>query len=341
MAELPLSQRIVAPDVLTIPVVDGVAWRAATIDDLDAIANLTRASDLLDHPNYLVPREEIEDTLTASWVDLPADSLIGESADGTAVACGLVILGPSRETLVRSMLEGSVHPDWRGRTIGCQLLDWQQGRALQQLATAEESLPGELAIYAAEKTVDLVRMSQTAGFTIARYYNELQRDLTEPLPTPREIEGVTFGVFDLATQSEAVRLAKNDSFRDHWGSQPTTEEAWGQHVNAEIARPDLSVIAVAANGDIAGFVVCDSNPEDWPGQGFSSAYIELVGTPRAYRGRGIAAACLIRALELIAAAGLDKAVLDVDSENPTGALGLYDGLGFTPATRTLMLNKIY
>jgi ribosomal protein S18 acetylase RimI-like enzyme len=41
---------------------------------------------------------------------------------------------------------------------------------------------------------------------------------------------------------------------------------------------------------------------------------------------------LASALDAIRADGLAVAVLDVDAENPTGALGLYERLGFTRGT---------
>ena len=38
-------------------------------------------------------------------------------------------------------------------------------------------------------------------------------------------------------------------------------------------------------------------------------------------------------------AGLDYAMLGVDAQNPTGALGLYEGLGFTVIKRTRVFHK--
>ena len=83
------------------------------------------------------------------------------------------------------------------------------------------------------------------------------------------------------------------------------------------------------------------NEGDWPGQGFSSSYIDLVGVTRAWRKRGIAPALLAKTLSAVAAEGLDKAVLDVDSDSPTGALGLYTGLGFEESNRSVAHNRVY
>jgi mycothiol synthase len=66
-----------------------------------------------------------------------------------------------------------------------------------------------------------------------------------------------------------------------------------------------------------------------------------VGVTRAWRKRGIAPALLATTLRAIAEAGLDKAVLDVDSDSPTGALGLYTGLGFEESNRSVSYNRVY
>jgi ribosomal protein S18 acetylase RimI-like enzyme len=196
-----------------------------------------------------------------------------------------------------------------------------------------------MVVWTDERAIATVRLAERFGFQIARYFLELRRDLSQSI-APRPLEGFELVPFDVS-RSEAARLARNDSFQDHWGSQPTTEEDWNEMVGRSVFRPDLSFLAIAPNGDVAGFVLSEVNEEDFEPQGFSSAYIDLVGVPRAYRGRGVAPALLTRALEAIAAEGLEKAVLDVDAENPTGALGLYTGVGFTEANRSLQLNKVF
>ena len=50
---------------------------------------------------------------------------------------------------------------------------------------------------------------------------------------------------------------------------------------------------------------------------------------------------LTRTLEAGRAAGLERAVLDVDSESPTGAVGLYERLGFTTAKQSVVLERAW
>ena len=79
------------------------------------------------------------------------------------------------------------------------------------------------------------------------------------------------------------------------------------------------------------------NEDDWEALGASNAYIDLIGVVRAHRRRGLAPLVIAATLDAVASAGLEKAVLDVDTESPTGANTLYEGLGFVPTERSMAL----
>ena len=55
-----------------------------------------------------------------------------------------------------------------------------------------------------------------------------------------------------------------------------------------------------------------------------------VATRRPWRGRGLAGALIARSLQALRERGMDIAGLGVDTENPTGAFGLYQRFGFEP-----------
>lgn len=298
----------------------------------------------VDHPHYVTIREELEEDFEASYVDLALDTLVAMQRDGRVLAWGLVLEPPGQESLVREILVGGVRPDARGQGLGRQLLEWQVARGVQRLAASTAALPGWLMTAADSRVEDAARLYARFGIEPARYFLELQHDLGDAVPAVDLDGALRFEEYTPA-RSEATRVARNDAFRDHWGSQPANEEQWDSMVGRSIFRADLSFLAVSgaveANDEVAGFVIASVSEDDWPAQGFSSAYIDLVGVTRAWRKRGIAPALLARTLRAIAEAGLEKAVLDVDSESPTGALGLYSGLGFTTSNSSVNFTKVF
>lgn len=342
----PLSERVSAPADLSRPAAaDGLSWRASTAQDVPGILDCAREMARIDHPNYLPTEEEFAEDYEVSHIDPALDTILAVDATGQVIAWGIAIAMPTAETVQRIIVAGGVRPSHRGRGIGRQLMTWLDGRAHQHLAASSAPLPGWIMAYLdPDRQTDAIRLFERFGFGIARYFLELRRDLTAPIE-PREARG------DLRIEtfrpelSEATRLASNDAFRDHWGSQSINEEVWTKARSTQISRHDLSFVAIGTNAageeEVAGYVVTTVNPDDFEEQGYSSAYVELVGTRREWRGRGIAPALLTRVLEAAKAEGLDKVVLDVDAENPSGALGLYTALGFTEASRTVAYTKEY
>jgi len=63
--------------------------------------------------------------------------------------------------------------------------------------------------------------------------------------------------------------------------------------------------------------------------GIKDLFVATLGTRRAGRKRGVGSALLLRALTQARAAGLTRSSLVVDADSPTGALGLYERVGFT------------
>jgi ribosomal protein S18 acetylase RimI-like enzyme len=94
-------------------------------------------------------------------------------------------------------------------------------------------------------------------------------------------------------------------------------------------RPDQSfVVSPIGSDDIVAYLQSAEFDADGAATGRREAYVGKVGTLRGHRGKGLATALLGHALHAYRDAGYDQAGLDVDSENPTGALGVYRRAGF-------------
>lgn len=120
-----------------------------------------------------------------------------------------------------------------------------------------------------------------------RFWSELERDLADPVEVPRAPEGYIVRGY-AAADLEPTRLAKNDAFRDHWGSQHSTVDDWARARDAAAFRPDLSRVVVDAAGDVVAFTIVEVDPEAFEARGHRFGYIDYVGVVRAHRGRRLA-----------------------------------------------------
>lgn len=331
MSLTPLSHRVIAPSVLPEPADrDGIEWRVATIADLDAIVGVYEAMADADHPTWAETREEVIDDLESSWVDLALDTRIAFSG-GRAIAFGEVSCRRTGETVVRAELFGGVVPDHRGRGIGRALLAWQIARAEQQLAEVDLPLPGWISA-SAEADTDRIALFERAGLPAARWYFKLERDLGAPIPELAVPDGLRLETVTPERWDEMLEV-KNAAFRDHWGSQPMSAEQWDRLMTQSSARHDLSLVAL--DGDrIVGLLTTLVIPEDIERQGYPATYIQLIGVVREWRRRGVAPALIAAALRAARAEGFERTGLHVDADNPTGALRLYEGMGFVAVERS-------
>ena len=126
----------------------------------------------------------------------------------------------------------------------------------------------------------------------------------------------------------------NASFADHWGSTPVDREAWTHRLESFGVRLDLSLLAL--DGDrIVGMLLASHYPDDQTVTGRLDGWITTLGTVRSHRKRGIASALVVTACHAFQREGFTHAVLGVDSESPTGAYRLYQGLGFSELNKSV------
>ncbi|MBC3761768.1 GNAT family N-acetyltransferase [Quadrisphaera sp. RL12-1S] len=322
------------------PVTPGVTWRPLREDDLPRWHELTRAVEAADQPAERYTEDDLRDELLAgSWKDPAHRSLAAQDDDGRLLAFGLVDVRPGDVSTVRASLWGGVHPEHRGRGLGRQLLAWQCAVGRQLIAAAPGSAPGELVLHSDERLADRTALARAAGFEVRRYHLVMRRLLTgpdaAPLPEVQLPEGLRLVRWS-PELDERVRLAHNEAFADHRGSEPRSSEDWSRWVSGHRdARTDWSFVALAdavdgADGpEVAGYTIAFAFEQDWV-DGLKEGWTGLLGTRRAHRRRGVGAALLAASLRAFAEAGMDAAGLDVDRENPSGALGLYERLGYAP-----------
>lgn len=321
----------------------GLTWRPLTTDDVPAWAEVVTAIESVDQPAERLTADDLLDELVkGSWKDPVRDSLVGLDPGGVPRAFGLVATRPGDLRVIRAHCFGGVHPQWRRRGAGTAVLTWQHHRALEKIAAARsghpdgDSVPGRVMAFADEQLTDRAKLFERCGFASVRWYVDMVRPLTvagaAPVPEATLGDGLRVAPFEPGLD-EAVRLAHNESFAGHWGSEPRSAEDWRLWTTGQRDfRPEWSFVVLDGD-DVSGYALSGAYPQDWAAQGYTQGWTDLLGVRPAWRRRGIAAALLGATMRAFARDGMEYAGLGVDSENASGALGVYERMGYVQDRR--------
>jgi mycothiol synthase len=327
----------VATSSIDLPEFAGLRWQPLSLDLLPAWLELHETLNEADGGHEHLGLDDLRDELVPDWIDLAADSRIALNADGVARAFGLVQIRPGDVTLLRAACWGGVHPDFRGRGVGRALLAWQVDRAAELVAERREKLgsatPAAAFLSFDEWAQSASRLAERVGFTLSRYFFVMRRDLSTPVPAPLVPDGLRLLSFDQAlaadpSLNDALRLAHNEAFEQHWGFQPWSAQTWQQwETGQRDFRGDWSFVVL--DGDqIAGYALSAGFRTEWETVGWTQGWTSKLGVRARWRGMGLAKALLTASMQAFAADRMQYAGLDVDSDNPSGAVGLYSGLGY-------------
>ena len=88
-------------------------------------------------------------------------------------------------------------------------------------------------------------------------------------------------------------------------------------------------------GQVAGSVLPTIYAKENRTLGAHRGVLDHVSVRRPWRRRGVARALIVAALEGLRERGMTSANLGVDADNPNGALGLYESLGFNTTKRMM------
>jgi mycothiol synthase len=318
-------------DLAGTPPIPNLRARAFADDtDYERLSELFIAANLFDSVPWLPSAQNLKVEIGEADGVTPVDDIVILELDGRVVAAAGV------ERVVRAgvpMYEvwGSVDPGVRRRGIGTWLMRRNVDRARHRAQREDPGIDVALGDFSEQVEAGHRALLAASGFTPVRHFFLMRHgalDAVEELPLPDglEIRRVT------EDQHRVIVAAENEAFRDHWGHREKTES----DVRTTFGRAELDtdLWVVAWDGDqVAGVVQNWVWPEENARLGVTRGWLEHISVRRPWRRRGLARAITARSLIKLREAGLDEAMLGVDSENPNGALGLYEGLGFEVYSR--------
>ena len=311
--------------------VSDIHLRPITRADAAAVAEVVAAAEAVDRTEEHFNTADLLEEMANPMIDLATDWAVAE-VDGRVVGHSELTPRAVVDGTVRIGIEGVVHPEHRRRGIGTALLDRMAARAR---AYAEERGARAVLVGTAPSDVpDVETLFARHGMSPRRWQFVMTVDLAPVADPPPELPpGYALATWE-GLDSEEIRRAHNRAFVDHPGWTPWSAEMWDQWVtSARSTRPELSLVARDEGGAIAAYVQSAEYDAVQEATGIREAFVGKVGTVPEHRRRGLADVLLRTALHRYRAAGYERAALDVDSENPTGALGLYERAGFRTERR--------
>ncbi len=295
-----------------------MTWRALTAADVSAVVTFTNLVAVRDGTGQVTTEEATAEMFQVPRFDVSTDTVSAWDG-GELLALGSVF---ARDGLVegRAMVsvDGAVHPDHRGQGLGSELLSRLETRAS---GLAGERHPGQalrLRTSGGLPESSSQQLLEDRGYAPDNYFITMQVQLADWV----DPGGDSVAVRPDQSLEEGIRDAHNDAFRDHRNFSPISAEHWAFWGKSSAQRPDQSRVAVE-DGRVLAYAVTN---EHEPGV----SHVELVGTRREARGRGLAHDVLLGSLRAARAAGYRISELEVDSTSPTGADRLYLSVGYQP-----------
>jgi ribosomal protein S18 acetylase RimI-like enzyme len=172
------------------------------------------------------------------------------------------------------------------------------------------------------------------GYEFLRRYYTMRMTLSSA-PSIRHIEDLDISAIDV-TNPDLIALwhsAHQNSFSNHFGFAPRELEKWRELV-LDLALDPKGVFLAFKNGEPVGFCQCnDEYAEEKKG------FINLLGVTHENQGLGIGEALLQTGISYCLTKGYDSVELNVDTGNESGALKLYEKVGFRPESSWIQLHR--
>ena len=325
----------------TLPAIGGLAFRHLRAPDdyqaMNAVANRVRAADG-------EPFGTSDADFAAFYEALPH---CDPAADVVVVTIDDAVVGYGRVTSerLRALDRAYIHnvvcfvdPAWRRQGIGRALQETLEARARTIAATERDGAPIRLRIESQDMAEGVGPLARQFGYEPVRHWYTMRRPTLDdqpdrPLPPGLEIREVE------PEHLRAVWDAEVEAVEDHWGNSEVSEEEYRNFLDH--ASPEQTRLwRVAWDGDqVAGQVRSYIDDELNERDGVQRGFVEYITVRRPWRRRGLASALIAASFPLLRARGMTEAMLGVDTENPSGALGLYERMGFEPMARGTVWEK--
>ena len=293
----------------------GFSLRRPTMDDIPAIVAMVQDKERIEDGSV----STTEDGLRINWApsptrDISKDNWLFLASDGRIAA----VLSVGRWNPTRLASNLAAHPAYASQGLYPPAIELALERARELVPEAPAHARVTLNFWCSEKDAEGLQALEQAGFIHVRSNWTMLIEMDTPPSLPVWPEHIELRPFT-ADMLRVVFEADDEAFSDHWGHVPGNFEVWE---NWLINRPnfDPSLWFIAYDGEkIAGVALCLKIGEE--------AWVDDLAVRRPWRRRGLGLALLQHSFGEFYRRGERKVVLNVDTQNTTGATRLYTRAG--------------
>lgn len=160
--------------------------------------------------------------------------------------------------------------------------------------------------------------------------------LDQPIPEPQLPPGFVIRPMGGEAEVEAHVAMHRAAF----GTDNMTVAYRRTMMSAPDYLPELDLVAVAPNGDLAAYCMCQIFPDDSPrASGQKEGWTDPVATHPDYQRLGLAKALMLAGMYLLKARGIDTAILGTSSEN-IAMQRTAEAIGFRRVSTTLFYCRV-
>jgi ribosomal protein S18 acetylase RimI-like enzyme len=271
--------------------------RPPTWDDLETATQLLAAQSRAATGVGAVRPELVRAEWQSPGFEVGRDNWIAEAGYAAVSPSGRLVLAASDPRLADTLLEQA----------------GARGRERRLDALSLDVLPGDEA---------LARLVRRHPFALEQETLLMWRRLDGGLPEPAWPEGIAVRTY-AQRDAAAVHKLLDEAYLG-WDSRyvPIPHEDWVQLMTGDVEFDATVWWLAEREGDLAGCAL------HW-----SSGWLKDLAVRSSERGLGLGRALVLEGLNEFARRGVARVGLKVDASNPTGAVGLYERLGFSTERR--------
>jgi ribosomal protein S18 acetylase RimI-like enzyme len=263
--------------------------------------------------------------------DPPNDRIMVE-IDGRMIGAGRVQSAKTVENERLYFHSTNLVHEFRGKGMERPLLRHLQRRLRDIAKTHPEDAPRFFQAFGIkDDNLAMIEVLTEDGYTPIRHSFEMVRPNLDDIPEARLPDGIEVRPIR-EEQLRTIWEAREEAFLDHWGKVPATEQAFAAWCKIPDWNRELTRVAWAGD-QCVGMVMIFVPEEHNKTHERQRAYTESICVRRPWRKQGVASALIVQCLHALREAGFHEAALGVDTENLSGALRIYEILGYRAVAR--------